>query len=76
MIVPPKTSTIACKPRHTPKIGFLPAYLDIISLRIPASSGIPGPGDNIIISKMLISSIEISSFLTTVGYSFVIFSTM
>jgi len=44
---PPKCSTIACKPRHTPRIGFFWSIaVPRISINIGASEGIPGPGDN------------------------------
>jgi hypothetical protein len=32
-------------PRHTPKIGTLPANALMTSFEIPASDGLPGPGE-------------------------------
>jgi hypothetical protein len=56
MRLPPKASAMACCPRHTPKILFVGAYSLISSNKIPASSGIPGPGERMILSYFPTSS--------------------
>jgi len=44
---------MACSPRHTPKMGNVPACVFTTSTQTPASSGVPGPGDSRIPSKAL-----------------------
>ena len=41
---------MACCPKQTPKIDLLAAYSFIKGNKIPDSDGIPGPGDNKILS--------------------------
>ncbi|MNC71116.1 hypothetical protein D3C75_1220000 [compost metagenome] len=42
---PPKAAPMAWWPRHTPRMGFLPAYAWISGTEMPASAGEHGPGD-------------------------------
>src|SRR6266567_4116111 len=42
---PPACSTIACRPRQTPKVGRCRAYTSSSSAAQPKSAGRPGPGD-------------------------------
>ena len=63
--LPPNASAIACCPRHTPKIDFVAAYSLINGNNKPDSDGIPGPGDNNILSYPFTASNGISSFLNT-----------
>src|SRR2546429_190002 len=42
---PPACSTIACRPRQTPKTGTCRAYTSSSSAAQPKSAGRPGPGD-------------------------------
>src|SRR6185312_8542063 len=42
---PPACSTIACRPRQTPKTGRCRAYTSSSSAAQPKSAGRPGPGD-------------------------------
>src|SRR5580704_4658722 len=43
--VPPACSTMACRPRQTPKVGRCRAYTSSSSAAQPKSAGRPGPGD-------------------------------
>ena len=43
--MPPNTSPMHWWPRHTPRIGTLPAKRLMTSLLMPASLGLPGPGE-------------------------------
>ena len=44
-MVPPKAAPMAWCPRHTPRIGSLPAKARIAGTDTPASAGEQGPGD-------------------------------
>ena len=49
-IRPPKTWPIAWWPRQTPKTGTVGAARSISFRQMPASSGVPGPGETTIAS--------------------------
>ncbi len=44
-IRPPNTWPIDWWPRHTPRIGITPAKRRIVSIEMPASFGVHGPGE-------------------------------
>src|ERR1051325_6334387 len=44
--LPPKACPIAGCPRHTPRSGTLPASRAMRASVMPASSGVPGPGES------------------------------
>jgi hypothetical protein len=44
--IPPYTAPNAWCPRHTPKIGSVPAYSSISFMQMPARCGVPGPGES------------------------------
>jgi hypothetical protein len=64
---PPSAAPIAWCPRHTPRMGSLPAKWRIASTQIPASAGEQGPGESTSWSgrSAAISCTEISSLRNT-----------
>jgi hypothetical protein len=71
-ILPPKAAPMLWWPRHTPRMGSLPAKCWMAATEMPASAGEQGPGEMTsrsmapASSRRWISSTVISSLRTTV----------